>query len=94
MQAVADFWFAVVSEVEESADFGEGEWDQAPMDGWCGFRFGRFVAWIVPCAGGWVEPFGVVGPLFLVVCAVMAKKVWASMEGVMCRCQAHQVRTW
>jgi hypothetical protein len=40
VQAVGDGVFAVVDEVEESADFGEGECDQAPVDGWCGFWFG------------------------------------------------------
>jgi hypothetical protein len=33
VQAVADFWFAAVSEVEQSTDFGEGERDQASVDG-------------------------------------------------------------
>jgi hypothetical protein len=33
-------------------------------------------------------------PPFLVVCAVIARKVWASMARVICRCQASQVRTW
>jgi len=46
VQAVADFWFAAVSEVEQSTDFGEGERDQASVDGWSGFRFGRGVGWI------------------------------------------------
>ena len=46
VQAVADFWFAAASEVEQSTDFGEGERDQAPVDGWSGFRFGRRVGWI------------------------------------------------
>jgi hypothetical protein len=46
VQAVADFWFAAVGEVEQSTDFGEGERDQAPVDGWSGFRFGRGVGWI------------------------------------------------
>ena len=41
VQAVADFWFAAVREVEQSTDFGEGERDQASVDGWSGFRFGR-----------------------------------------------------
>ncbi|MGH8963781.1 MAG: hypothetical protein ACRDXB_00370, partial [Actinomycetes bacterium] len=40
VQAVADFWFAAASEVEQSADFGEGERDQVSVDGWCGFWFG------------------------------------------------------
>jgi len=34
-------------EVEESSDFGEGERDEASMDGWRGFRFGRLVGWVV-----------------------------------------------
>jgi hypothetical protein len=38
---------AVVNEVEESAYFGEGERDEASMDGWRGFRFGRLAGWIV-----------------------------------------------
>ena len=46
VQAVADFWFAAVREVEQSTDFGEGERDQASVDGWSGFRFGRRVGWI------------------------------------------------
>ena len=46
VQAVADFWFAATSEVEQSTDFGEGERDQALVDGWSGFRFGRGVGWI------------------------------------------------
>jgi hypothetical protein len=33
VQAVGDGVFFVVGEVEESADFGEGEVDQAPVDG-------------------------------------------------------------
>jgi hypothetical protein len=74
----------------ESADFGEGERDEASMGGWRGFRFGRFVGWAVV----FVELFGVLGPLFLVVCAVMVRKVWASMARVICRCQVSQVRTW
>ncbi|MGH3946076.1 MAG: hypothetical protein ACRDSI_13680 [Pseudonocardiaceae bacterium] len=45
VQAVADFWFAAASEVEQSADFGEGERDQVSVDGWCGFWFGRRVGW-------------------------------------------------
>jgi hypothetical protein len=46
VQAVADFWFAAVREGEQSTDFGEGERDQASVDGWGGFRFGRGVGWI------------------------------------------------
>jgi hypothetical protein len=33
VQAAADFWFAAASEVEQSTDFGEGERDQASVDG-------------------------------------------------------------
>ena len=40
VQAVADFWFVAVSEGEQSTYFGEGERDQAPVEGWSGFRFG------------------------------------------------------
>ena len=87
MQAVGD---AVVDEVEESADFGEGERDKSSMDGWRGFGFGRLVGWIILSV--WL--FGLVGPLFLAWCAVTARKVWASMARVICRCQASQVRTW
>jgi hypothetical protein len=47
VQAVGDGVFAVVNEVEETADFGEGERDKASMDGWRGFRFGRLAGWIV-----------------------------------------------
>ncbi|MCA1681574.1 MAG: hypothetical protein LC700_00035 [Actinobacteria bacterium] len=36
VQAVDDGVFALVDEVEQSADFGEGECDQASMSGWCG----------------------------------------------------------
>ena len=57
MQAVGD---AVVDEVEESADFGEGERDKSSMDGWRGFGFGRLVGWIILSV--WL--FGLVGPLF------------------------------
>ncbi len=46
VQAVADFLFTAASEVEQSTDFGEGERDQASVDGWCGFRFGRRVGWV------------------------------------------------
>ena len=78
--------FAVVDEAEEPADFGEGECDQVPVDRWRGFRFGRLVAWIVEC----VQLFGVLVPLFLVMCVMMVRKVWASMDKVICRCQASQ----
>jgi hypothetical protein len=60
------------------------------MDGWRGFRFGQLAGWNVVLF--WL--FGVLGNFFLVVCAVMARKVWASMARVICRCQAFQVRTW
>lgn len=46
VQAVIDGVFAAVNEVEESTDFGEGEWDKTSMDG-CGFRCGRIVGWVV-----------------------------------------------
>jgi hypothetical protein len=85
-----DFWFAAVREVEQSTDFGEGERDQASVDGWSGFRFGRRGGWIFPL----VSLCGVLGPLFLAWCAVTARKVWVSMARVICRCQAFQVRTW
>ncbi|MCA1681951.1 MAG: hypothetical protein LC700_02165 [Actinobacteria bacterium] len=44
---MGDAVLAAVDEVEESADFGEGERDEASMDGWRGFRFVRFVGSIV-----------------------------------------------
>ena len=90
MQAVGDCLVVAVNKVEEPADFGEGEVDEAPVGGWCGFGFGGFVGWVVVVVG----LFGVVVPLFLVVCTVVARKVWASMARVICRCQAFQVRTW
>ena len=65
----------VVDEVEESADFGEGERDEASVDGWRGFWFGRLVGSVVLLV--WL--FGLLGPLFLALCAVTARKVWASM---------------
>ena len=89
-QAVGDGGLVAVNEVEEPADFGEGEIDEMSVDGWCGFEVGPGGGVVV--VGG--ESFGVLAPLFLVVCAVIAKKVWASMDRVMCRCQASQVRTW
>jgi hypothetical protein len=46
VQAVADFWFAAVCKVEQSTDFGEGERDEASVDGWGGVWFGRGVGWI------------------------------------------------
>ena len=90
VQAVADFWFAAVREGEQSTDFGEGERDQASVDGWGGFRFGRRAGWIFLL----VSWCGVLVPLFLAWCAVTARKVWVSMARVICRCQAFQVRTW
>ena len=90
MQAVGDAVLAAVGEVEESADFSEGERDKSSMDGWRGFGFGRLVGWIILSV--WL--FGLVGPLFLALCAVTARKVWASMARVICRCQGSQVRTW
>ena len=53
--------FAVVDEVEESADFGEGERDKTLMGG-CGFRCGWIVGWVVLV----VEVSGWCVPLFLV----------------------------
>jgi hypothetical protein len=44
---MGDGVFAVVNEIEESTDFGEGERDEASMEGWCGFGFGRLVGWVV-----------------------------------------------
>jgi hypothetical protein len=43
VQSVGDGVFAAVDEVEESADFGEGEVDETPVNAGCGFRFGRLV---------------------------------------------------
>lgn len=45
VQAVVDGVFAVVNEIEESADFGEGERDKASVDGSRGF--GRLVGQIL-----------------------------------------------
>ena len=90
MQAVGDAVLAAVDEVEESADFSEGERDKSSMDGWRGFGFGRLVGSIILS----VWSLGLVGPLFLALCAVTARKVWASMARVICRCQGSQVRTW
>jgi len=87
---MSDGVFAVMNEGQESAYFGEGERDEPSMDGWRDFRFGRLTGWVVV----FVQPFGVLAPPFFVVCAVMARKVWASMARVICRCQASQVRTW
>jgi len=47
VQAVGDGVVVAVDKVEESADFGEGERDEASMDGWRGFGFGRLVGWVV-----------------------------------------------
>ena len=44
VQAVGDGVCAGVGEVEESAYFGEGEWDKTPVDG-CGFWCGRCAGW-------------------------------------------------
>jgi len=44
---VGDAVLAAVNDIEELADFGEGERDEASMDGWCGLRFGWFVGSIV-----------------------------------------------
>jgi hypothetical protein len=46
MQAVSDRVFAVVNEGQESAYLGEGERDEASMDGWRGLRFGRLAGWV------------------------------------------------
>jgi hypothetical protein len=66
-QAVVDGVFVAVGEVEEPADFGEGERDETSADGWLGWWFGRVVGWV------WV--FGWCGPLFLACCAATARKV-------------------
>jgi hypothetical protein len=47
VQAVGDGAFAVVDEIEETADFGERECDKASMGGWCGFWFIRVAGWVV-----------------------------------------------
>jgi hypothetical protein len=47
VEAVGDGVFAVVNEIEETADFGEGECDQALMGGWHSFWSMRLVGWIV-----------------------------------------------
>jgi hypothetical protein len=39
-QAVGDGSFAMVDQVEESADFGEGERDESLSGRWCGFWCG------------------------------------------------------
>ena len=41
VQTVGDGVVVAVNEIEEPADFGEGEIDEISMDGWRGFRFGR-----------------------------------------------------
>ena len=63
VQAVDDSVFALVNEVEQSADFGEGERDQASMKGWCGFWLDWLVGWAVVLSG-WP---GVLWSPFLVV---------------------------
>jgi len=83
VQAVGDRVAVVAVEIDESAYFGEGEWDQASATGDWLVGFGRLLGWVL----------GEV-PLFLALAAVTARKVWASMANVMCRCQAGQVRTW
>ncbi|MGH3707455.1 MAG: hypothetical protein ACRDRQ_04985 [Pseudonocardiaceae bacterium] len=50
MQAVVYVVVTMVDEVEESADFGEGERDEAPVDRWRGFLV-RLVGWRGCCAG-------------------------------------------
>ncbi len=47
VQGVGNGGCVATHEVEESSDFGEGERDEASMDGWRGFRFGRLVGWVV-----------------------------------------------
>jgi hypothetical protein len=44
---VGDGLFALVNEVEESANFGEGERDEGPVDGCRGIRFGRLSGEVV-----------------------------------------------
>jgi hypothetical protein len=86
---VGDGVVVVSVEVEEFADFGEGEGDKPFMGRWRGVRFG----WFAGSALAVVQLFGAVAPLFLALCAVIARKVWASLDMVMCLCQASQVRT-
>jgi hypothetical protein len=86
---MSDGLFATRDEIEQPADFGESERDQAPTDGWSGFRFALPIVLVI----GIVYPRGVIAPPFFDVCAVTARKVWASMAKVMCRCHASQVRT-
>jgi hypothetical protein len=47
VQAVSDGVFVVVNEGQESAYLGEGERDEASMDGWRGLGFGRCAGWVV-----------------------------------------------
>ena len=77
-------------EIEEPANFGEGEGDKPFTDRWWGCRRGRFAGRGLAV----VYLLAALVPLFLAVCAVIARKVWASMDMVICRCQASQVRTW
>lgn len=91
MQALGDGVSAVVNQVDESTDLGEGERDETSMQGWGGgLRFGWLVGSIVLL----VQLFVSLTAPFLVLCAMTARKVWASMARVTCRCQAPQVRTW
>ena len=60
-QAVVDGVLVAVGEVEESADFSEGECDKTAVDGWFGSWF------------GWVRLFGWRRSPFLVCCAVTAR---------------------
>ena len=83
VQAVGDRVAVVAVEIDKSAYFGEGERDQASAARGLLFRSGQLLGWVL----------GEV-PFFLVLAAVTARKVWASMANVMCRCQAGQVRTW
>lgn len=47
VQAMGDGVLAVGNDVEESADFGEGERDQASMSGCRSVRFGMIVGLVV-----------------------------------------------
>jgi hypothetical protein len=79
VQAMVERVAVVAVEIDKSAYFGEGEWDQASAP------------------GGWLVGFGLIlgeVPLFLALAAVTARKVWANIANVMCRCQAGHVRTW
>src|SRR5665811_836378 len=75
-------------QVEESADFGDGDGDEATIDLWGSGRVPMFSGFVGRCQRT------AFGPPFLVLCAVTARKVWASMDRVICLCQAVQVRTW